>query len=115
MIFGLGNLILLPKQWKELLGYIYVFNPGYHGNADTTIKFCRPFTLYSPYQEIVSSLSNFPHWPLDYKLFNPGYHGNSHYMEKGCTESSVHVIKKSCLKEIGRPIPLYIRLLYSFG
>ena len=32
---GLGILILLPKQLRELES-IYVFNPGYHGNADTT-------------------------------------------------------------------------------
>ena len=52
---GLGILILLPKQFRKL-GSIYVFNPGYHGNADTTIKFCRPLNLHSPYQEIVSVL-----------------------------------------------------------
>ena len=56
---GLGILMLLPKQLREL-GSIYVFNPGYHGDADTTIKFCRPSTLHSPYQEIVSVLSKFP-------------------------------------------------------
>ena len=60
------KLMLLLNQLREL-GSFYVFNPGYHGNADTTIKFCRPFTLHSPYQEIVSVLSHFPPWPIDYK------------------------------------------------
>ena len=93
---GRGIFIMLPKQLRKL-GSIYIFHPGYHGNADITIKFCRPFTLHSPYQEIVSVSSKFPPWPIDYKLFNPGYHGNSQYMEK--VEWKAQVIL-SCYQKI---------------
>ena len=110
---GRGIFIMLPKQLREL-GSIYVFRPGYHGNADTTNKFCRPFTLHSPYQDIVSVLSKFPPWPIDYKLFNPVTMVTANTWKKlnGKLRLYFHVIKKSCLKEIG--IPFCIRLLYSF-
>ena len=84
---GLGSLILLPKQLREL-GCTYVFHPGYHGNADTTIKFCRPFIVLTKSWYLYCQ--SFPPWPIDYKLFNPGYLGNSHYMEKSCMKSSGH-------------------------
>ena len=41
---GLGILILLPKQLRELGSIIIfsVFNPGYHGKADTPISSVGP-------------------------------------------------------------------------
>ena len=109
---GLGSLILLPKQLREL-GCTYVFHPGYHGNADTTIKFCRPFIVFTKSWYLYCQSS-----PLGLLIIN--------YLTLVTLVTTItwkkvheklrslyfHVIKKPWLKEIG--IPFYIRLLYSF-
>ena len=107
---GLGILILLPKHLRE--GFIYVFHPGYHGNADTTIKFCRPYTLHSPYQEIVSVFSKFP---LGLLIINNLTLVTMVTAFKVAWKAQVIILsgyQKILTQKIG--IPFYIRLLYSF-
>ena len=90
----LGILILLSKQLRELGSILYstlVTTVGLMLTC-TSIKFCRPFTIHNSYQEIVSVLSNFPPWPINYKLVNPGYHGNSHNMENVAWKAQVIIL-----------------------